>query len=138
MTRIDLAVADQGANGTFLSACKQREEGGALVFQSEFALGEDPSSKRALIVSPYLPTPTGEQVFLLPIPRRPKPRVFTEWQHPNFMAKGAGLAIMFNKKVDIVSTNIPPDCFEVRYKIETRDLGPDWTPDMKRKSGSKK
>jgi hypothetical protein len=132
-TRIDLAVEGQGSSGTFLSACTQRVEGASFVFQRDFVLGDEPSRKRALIVSPYLPTQAGEQVFLLSIPRNPKPRGFTEWQHPTYMAKDAGWAIMYDKKVDIISTNIPPDSFELRYKVEMQNLGPEWNPSMRRK-----
>ena len=132
-TRIDLAVEGQGSSGTFLSACTQRVEGASFVFQRDFVLGDERSRMRALIVSPYLPTQAGEQVFLLAIARNPKPRGFTEWQHPNYMAKDAGWAIMYDKKVDIISTNIPPDSFELRYKVEMQNLGPEWNPSMRRK-----
>ena len=132
-SRIDLYVADQGANGTFLWACKKRSEGSFQVFQSDFVLGDDPSSKRALIISSDS-SPRSALVFILSIPRHPKPHDFTKWQRPDFIADGdAGWAIMYHQKVHIISTNLPPDCFELRYKVEIQDLGKDWDPSMRRK-----
>lgn len=126
-TRIDLAVKGQGEDGTFLWACKQRREGTWLVFQRDFLLGDEPSSKRALIVSPFISGPTNidEQVFLLSIRRHPKPADFSAWQRPNYMANNAGWAIIYGLKIKAISTNVPANCFELRYKVEKQDLGPD-------------
>lgn len=132
-SRIDLAVADQGSNGTFLWACKKRAEDSSQVFQNDFVLGDDASSKRALIIS-SASSPNSAQVFILSIPSHPKSQDFTKWQHPDFIAdKGVGWAIMYHQKVHIISTNLPPDCFELRYKVEIRDLGKGWDPSMRRK-----
>ena len=132
-TRIDLAVADQGEDGTFLWACQQRTEGSFQIYQRDFVLGDDPSSKRALIVSSDS-SPHSAQVFILSIPRRPKPHDFTKWQRPDFIGDGyVDVAVMYHQKVHIISTNLPPDCFELRYKVELQDLDEDSNPSLKRK-----
>ncbi len=132
-TRIELATATD-SSAAFLSACKHREEGVSAIYQRVFILDDEhdePTSRRALIISMDLPT---QAVFSLSIPRKPKSRDFSEWQRPNYLAKGnVGLAIFYNEKVDVVSTNIPPCCFELRYKVEMEDLGPSWNPNMRRR-----
>jgi hypothetical protein len=51
---------------------------------------------------------------------------FSAWQRPNYIGgKDTDWDIMYNQKVHIISTNIPADCFELRYKVEKRDLGPE-------------
>lgn len=129
-TRIELAAAS-GSSATFLSACKRREEGDSDIYQRQFVLDDEPTSRRALIVSMDLPT---QAVFSLSIPRKPKSRDFSAWQHPNYLANGdVGWAVIYNRKVDIVSTNIPAGFFELRYKVDMEDLGPGWNPSMRRK-----
>jgi hypothetical protein len=97
-------------------------------------LGGDATPKRALIIS-SASSPNSAQVFVLSIPRHPKPQDFTKWQHPDFIADGGvGWAIMYHQKVHIISTNLPTNCFELHYKVEVRDLGKGWDPSMRRKN----
>lgn len=133
-TRIEL-VSHGGESGVFLWAFnqkEQKEEGEVLIFQpDEFVLHAERKEGRALVVE----YPPGQaQVFQLPIPRTAKAADWSQWRRPDYIAKGnVGWAFMNNRKPNGVTTDIPPDCFEMRYKIEMKDLGPRWRPGMKRK-----
>ena len=133
-TRVSLA-SWSGESGHFLwafSQKEQKEEGGYLIFQPDgFVLHPEPESRRALIIQDL---PASAQVFRLSLARTPKATDWTHWLRPDCIAKGnVGWSVIYNQKMDVVSTNVPRDCFEMRYKIEMRDLGPGWNPSMKRK-----
>ena len=108
---VELAT-EEGSSATDLVDTKQREEEGFRVFQHSFLLFEN--KRRALIVGPQ---PC--QVFQLSIPEHPKPKDWTEWRRPDYLAKGdAGWDFIYNQNKQSRSTNLPANCFQVRYKIE--------------------
>jgi hypothetical protein len=120
-------VAYRGEDGTMLSACKQSEEGAFLVFQGDFLLFTEDKPQRGLVVTlfPSLPDAlqrTRAQVFRLSIPKTPKPSEWSQWKRPNYIEIGdAGPTFSYpDSKVPGRSTNIPPICFELRYKIGSK------------------
>jgi hypothetical protein len=138
-TRVNLATCT-GEDGHYLwgyNQKEQKEEGSGLIFEpDEFLLDAEPESRRALIIDDYS---TPAQVFRLSLPRNPKARDWSQWQRPDFLAKGdVGWAFIYNQKIQGVMTNVPSDCFELRYKIEMRNLGPSYETIMKRKRDASK
>ena len=124
-TRVSLA-SYSGESAHFLWAFRQKEqkeEGQFLLFQPDgFVLDTEPESSRAVIVE-KLSAPS--QVFRLSLPKKPKATDWTQWRRPDCIAKGdVGWAVIYNQKLNVVSTNVPPDALELRYKVEMRDLGP--------------
>ena len=104
---------DQGAKGVPLSLMKQREDGEYRVFQQSFELKNDPA--RAIIVAPWNQI---DQVFLLSLPHKLKQSDWTNWQHPNYVETNADSNFRFAYIPPDRSTNIPPNSFELRYKVE--------------------
>jgi len=138
-TRVSVA-SSSGEDGHFLWAFnqkEQKEEGGYLIYQPDgFVLHQEPETRRALIIEKF---PAPAQVFRLSLPQTPKATEWTKWRRPDCTAKGdVGWSVIYNQKMDAASTNIPHDCFEMRYKIEMTDLGPSWDSSMKRKNNSSK
>jgi hypothetical protein len=107
-------------------------EGGYLIFQpAGFSLHPEPVSRRVLIVH----LPASAQVFRLPLDRSPKARDWTSWKRPDCLAKGdVGSSVILNLKMDVVSTGVPKDCFEMRYKIDMRDVSPDGNRSTRQKT----
>ncbi len=123
-----------GESAHFLWAFKQKEqkqEGDYLIFQPDgFVLHTEPEPRRALIVQNKAGS---AQVFRLSLERSAEAKDWTQWQRPDCVAKGAvGWSLIYNQKMDVVSADVPPDCFEMRYKIEVQNLGPRWDPSMKK------
>src|SRR5262249_3934143 len=80
LTAFDV-VTDQGSESTRLRLTKHREEEGFNVYADSCLLfsGE---RRRAVIVRPYS-GPEPHQVFVLTIPRAPKPADWGPWKRPN-------------------------------------------------------
>jgi hypothetical protein len=58
----------------------------------------------------------------LPLPEQPKPTGWTAWKKPDYLEKSDAMwTFMHDLKEHDRSTNIPADCFELRYKIERRE-----------------
>jgi len=138
-TRVDVATSTR-EDGHFLWGYNQKvqkEDGRFLIFEpDEFLLFEEPDKRRALLIDDNA---TLVQVFLLSVPQKPKVGDWSQWQRPNFLASGdVGWAFIYKQKIQRVVTNIPPDSFELRYKIEMMDLGPSYETIMKRKRDSSK
>ena len=116
-TQVSL-VAAHGEDATFLWACKQREAGGFLIFQRDFLVFSEDKPQRGLIVHA-----APKQIFRLSIPQTPKPTDWSQWQRPSYSQSGdAGWTFFVpDSKTTNRSTNIPPVCFEVRYKIESKN-----------------
>ena len=120
-------VGYHGEDRTMLSACKQSEEGAFLVFQSHFLIFTEDKPQRGFIVTVF-PAPADvlqrsrAQVFRLSIRKTPKPSDWSQWQRPNYIEIGdAGWTFSYpDSKVAGRSTNVPPVCFEMRYKIESK------------------
>jgi len=125
-TEISLVTHD-GEDRTILSACKRSEEGAFFVFQRDFLIFTEDKPQRGFIVTLF-PAPadalqrTRAQVFRLSIPKTPKPSDWSQWQRPNYVEIGdAGRTFSYpDSKVAGRSTNVPPVCFEMRYKIERK------------------
>jgi hypothetical protein len=113
LTAFDLTT-EEGASGTRLRLTKRREEGDFQIFQHSFLIFSE--RRRAMVVrTDRQPS----QVFVLSIPSKPKPADWTQWQRPTYVAKGdAGWDFMHDQNKQNRSTNAPPDCFELRFKIE--------------------
>ena len=111
LTRLELTTEDD-SEGTNLGATKQREEAGFRIFQHSFLLF--PHKRRAFIVGTQ-----PSQVFELSMPRNPEAADWSQWRRPDYLAKGdAGWDFMNDQNKQARSTNIPPSCFQLRYKIE--------------------
>jgi len=119
-TRVVL-VAHHERNMAFLWTCKEREEDGFLVFQKEFLMIPEDKPQRGLIVRAF---PAASQVFRLSIPGTPKPQDWSQWQRPNYVELGDAVATFFlpDSQATGRATNVPPVCFEVRYKIEPKRI----------------
>ena len=121
-TRIDVAT-DSGEDGHFLWGYNQKvqkEDGSYLIFEpDDFLLFT--ASRRAVIVDDRSKP---AQVFRLSLPHKPKVQDWSQWQRPDFLARGdVGWGFIYNQKIQSVITNIPSDSFELRYKVETRNFG---------------
>lgn len=114
-TRLNL-VTDVIWSGTSLHLTERRDEGEFVVFAHSF-LVSDYEKKRAIIVSP---TGQPSQIFILSIPRRAKPIDWTEWQRPTYTDK-AYVEKRFLDGAKDYDTNIPSDCFELRFQITNWD-----------------
>jgi hypothetical protein len=100
--------------GTPLSLTKQREDGEFKIFQQSYdLLSKD--HRRAIIVEPWN---QADQIFLLPISHKSKQMDWTNWQRPNYVETNAVSNFRFNYIPPDRSTNIPPNSFELRYKVE--------------------
>jgi hypothetical protein len=125
-TQISL-VSRSGEDGTPLSACTNREDGGFTIYQGTLTISSEDKPQRGLIVTPFpadvTVRPTA-QVFRLSIPRTPKPKDWSQWQSPSYLEPGdAGWTFPLpDSKVTGRSTNLPPVYFEVRYKIESKKI----------------
>lgn len=108
-------VTDQGSTGTRLHLAKKREEDAFVVYSDTCLL--DPSEKRrAVMFRPVTSDPA--QVFVLTIPRAPKPADWSQWRRPDYVEKSdASWTFMHDLKQHQRSTNLPPDCLEMRYRI---------------------
>ena len=113
-THLEL-VTDQGSCGTRLHLAKKREEDGFVIY-SESCLLHPGERRRAVIFRPVRAALA--QVFVLTIPRTPKPADWIGWKRPNYVEKSdASWTFMHDLKQHERSTNLPPDCLEMRYRI---------------------
>jgi hypothetical protein len=107
-------ATDFKISGTPFNLSKQREDGEFKVFEHSYnLLSRD--HRRAIIVIPWNHE---DQVFQLPVPRKLKPIDWTNWQRANYVETNAISNFRFDYKPADRSTNIPPNSFELRYKIE--------------------
>jgi uncharacterized protein len=113
LTRIEV-VTDEGSYGTRLNLIKQKEvEGYVIMADSTLIFSEE---RRAVVVKP---DKQFAQVFRLTIPQLPMSAGWVQWQRPNYIEMtDASWTFMHGLKSFDRSTNIPPDSFELRYKIE--------------------
>jgi hypothetical protein len=114
-------VAHHEKNVVYWRFGKQREEAGFLVFQKEFLLFSEDKPQRGLIIRAL---PAASQVFRLSIPETPKPQDWSQWQRPSYVEAGDAVETFFlpDGQAPDRSTNVPPVCFEVRYKIESKRI----------------
>lgn len=119
-TRFSL-VSSSSEEGHYLwgyNQKEQKEEAGFFIFQpDEFLVHAEREGRRALIIRDES-HPNPAQVFRLSLPGSPKPTGWSAWQRADFLATGdVGWSLIYNQKVSGFSTHVPPDSFEVRYKI---------------------
>jgi len=112
-TSFDL-VTDSGASGTRLHLTTRREEGDSVIFADSSLVFADDKRRAMVIRTDGQPS----QVFRLALPRSPKPADWTKWQRPDYTEKSdAWWTFMHDSKKHDRSTNVPPDSFELRFKI---------------------
>jgi hypothetical protein len=115
LTAVDV-VTDQGMSGTRVRLMKHREEEGFNVYATS-SLMEPGERRHAIVIQPDS-GPKPEQVFVLSIPKTPKPADWSKWQPPSYIeSENAAWSFMHGLKGQNRSTNIPADSFEVRYRI---------------------
>jgi hypothetical protein len=125
-TQVSL-VAHHGEDATFLWACKQTNDGELVIFQRDFVIFSEDKPQRGLIVTTF-PADVSQgctaQVFRLSIPQSPEPTGWSQWQRPNYLELGAAGWTFFvpDSKAKNRSTNIPSDCFQLRYRIEAKKI----------------
>ncbi len=97
---------------------EQKEEDGFLIFQpDQFVLTSERDGNRAVVIQDQSYSKPA-QVFRLSLPGSPKPKDWSPWQRPDFLARGdVGWSLIYKQKITGFSTNVPPDSFELRYKI---------------------
>ena len=107
-------VTEDSASGTRLRLTKRSEEGDFVVF-ADSCLIFDGHERWAMVVK-IAGQPS--QVFRLTIPSKPKAVDWTKWQRPDYTEKTDAMwTFMRDLKKHDRSTNIPPDSFELRFKI---------------------
>jgi hypothetical protein len=104
---------DHTTEGTPLSLTKQREDGDFRVFQQSYKLKSERA--RAVIVTPWNQI---DQVFVLSLPLKLKQSDWTNWQHADYVETNAVSNFRFAYIPPDRSTNIPPNSFEMRYRVE--------------------
>ncbi len=114
-------VGERTAQGGPLKLAVLRKEGTTNVFQETVVLSTVYKEHRyAVIISPAGGRNDVSQVFRLAMRQNSKPSGWTQWQRPDYVENSKYVVSNFmdDQKSPDRSTNIPPDCFEVRYKIE--------------------
>lgn len=114
-------VGERRAQGRPLATAALRQEGTNNVFQESIVLTTLYRERRfAVIISPDGDGKGVAQVFRLPIHQNSKPSDWSQWQRPHYLenSRDAISNFMDDRISPERSTNIPPDFFEVRYKIE--------------------
>jgi len=113
LTNFDV-VTEDSASGTRLRLTKRSEEGDFVVF-ADSCLIFDGHKRRAMVVN-IAGQPS--QVFRLTIASTPKPVDWTKWQRPDYTEKTDAMwTFMHDLKKHDRSTNVPPDSFELRFRI---------------------
>jgi hypothetical protein len=115
-------IGEHTSAGTPLMQTKRTADGTTNVFSTPFIIYTSLYKERrfAIIVSPDASPKSMAQVFRLPIGQNPKPTDWSKWHRPSYIenSKNASNNFMDDQKSPDRSTNIPPNCFEMRYRIE--------------------
>jgi hypothetical protein len=107
-------VSEGSVSATRLQFANRREDADFSIF-GDSRLIFSGSKRRAMVVE-QVGQPA--QVFRLAIPRHPKPTDWSNWQLPSYMdGRRAVWSFMDDTKSGDYSTNIPPHCYELRFKI---------------------
>ena len=115
-------VGERTAQGGPLKLAVLRKEGNTNIFQETVVLSTVYREHRyAVIISSGGGRDGVSQVFRLPMRQNSKPSGWSQWQRPDYVENSKYVVSNFmdDTKSPDRSTNIPPNCFEVRYKIET-------------------
>ena len=113
-------VGDKTAEGSPLRLTTRKEDGTTNIFQKTIIPSSVYNEHRyAVIISPEGRNGVG-QVFLLATNGSLKACPWSPWRKPDYLEDDmyAVSNFMDNQKSPTRSTNVPPNCFEVRYKIE--------------------
>jgi hypothetical protein len=116
-------VGEHTSQSYQLMQTKLTADGTTNIFQHSFIIYTSLYKERrfGIVVWPDSPPNMTAQLFPLPIGANPKATIkWSKWQKPDYIenSKKAGDNFMDDVKSADRSTNIPPNCFEVRYKIE--------------------
>jgi hypothetical protein len=118
-TNTDLEfVTDATSEGGLLRRTKENGDDNFRVFQKSFNLLPRERRRSIIIHTHSLPKNQPDQVFLLSMARKPKAIDWTNWRHPDYVETNADWNFIRGYKSTDRSTNIPPNSFELRYKIE--------------------
>jgi hypothetical protein len=122
MTRVDV-VTEHGFSSTPVQFMTRQQVSGFTVV-GDSALIFEGERRRAVIVTFADGRPS--QVFRLPVSSTPKPADWTTWQMPDYVetidAKlDARLTFMYGRPSARRSTELPRDCFQLRYRITKRE-----------------
>jgi hypothetical protein len=116
-------VASHGEGRIRLMDCMQSDAEGFLVFRNEFLLLKERRPERGLVVAPYTDAGTNSiaQVFRLSNLVISQTN-WSNWRRPDYVENGnaAWTFLLDDRKVPGRHTNLPNNCFELRYKIETK------------------
>jgi hypothetical protein len=114
-------VGERTAQANPLRSAAKAEEGTTNIFQETVVLSTVYSEHLyAVIISPEGGRKGISQVFRLPISQTSIASNWSQWQRPDYVenARDAMSNFMDDQKSPDRSTNIPPSCFEIRYKVE--------------------
>jgi hypothetical protein len=114
-------VGEKTAEASPLKSATLREDGTNNIFQETVVLSTVYKERHyAVIISPEGGRKGVSQVFRLPLRQNSKPSDWSQWKKPDYLesSQEAVPNFMDDQKSADRSTNIPPNCFEVRYKIE--------------------
>ena len=104
-----------------LNAAALRQEGTTNIFEKTVILSTLYKEHRyAVMIMPKGGRKGVSQIFRLPLHQNAQPSEWSQWQRPNYVenSNDAMSNFMDNQESPDRSTNIPSDCFEVRYKVE--------------------
>ena len=89
-------------------------DGQCMVYSSDDLIYVE--GKRFLVVKRSI---APSQVFELQIPRHPYPMSWTQWQKPDYLdsSKDPSWNVYYGVPDDNYSTNIPANCFQIRYSV---------------------
>lgn len=115
-------VGEHTAQSSPFVQIKRTEEGTTNVFHESFVIYTSLYKERRFAVIIHLDASPKSMAQVFPLPTgKPKATIeWSKWQKPSYIenSKDASSNVMDDVKSPDRSTNIPPDCFEVRYKIE--------------------
>jgi len=101
-----------------LLSIKQSEDDKYTTFAKSYELTSENHRHAGIIYINRKAAKEADQVFILPIPRKPKPTDWTIWKHADYIETNAVSNFIFNYTPADRSTNIPASSFELRYRIE--------------------
>ena len=102
---------------TGFSTNRWRQEDGFTVYADSVSLGAHRRLRRAVIFGSEDESKLS-QVFVLPIPPKPKAAGWSDWRRPDYLeGRSASGTFMDGTTHYSRTTNIPPDCLEFRYRV---------------------
>jgi hypothetical protein len=102
-------------DGILISATDSSLTNDFHVFRHSFEWRSDDQPK-ALVV--YLSRTSTDQVFLLSIALNAQAGDWTNWRYPDYLETNAVSNLRFNYVPPDRKTNVPPNSFQLRYRIQ--------------------